>query len=119
MLIEADESADLPSSDTTAPGTAAIVSRTTQSVEIAVDASVPCMLVLADAYYPGWQATIDGDPATIYPAYYALRAVAVPAGTHSVRFEYTPKSFWIGYGISVIGLLVGAVLAIVVLRRRV
>ncbi len=117
VLIEAAASSDLPSSETQAPGTADIVAHTTQSVDVSVDASIPCMLVLADAYYPGWRATIDGVPTTIYPAYYAVRAVAVPAGAHTVRFEYAPRSFWIGYGISVFGMLIGLAYGALVWKR--
>ncbi len=110
VLIEADDDADLPEGTVEAPGTAKIVGRTTQSVEVAVDASADCMLVLADAYYPGWKATVDGEAVPIYPAYYAVRAVRVPAGEHTVRFTYAPRSFWVGYAVSVLGMLLGLVL---------
>ena len=53
-------------------------------------------LVLADAYYPGWEAYVDGKPATIYPADVALRGVFVPAGTHTVTMEYSPESVTLG-----------------------
>jgi uncharacterized membrane protein YfhO len=52
--------------------------------------------VLDDAYYPGWQAWIDGKPATIRKADYLLRAVQVPPGVHRVTFTYAPLSYLAG-----------------------
>ncbi|MDD5492710.1 MAG: YfhO family protein, partial [bacterium] len=53
-------------------------------------------VLLADAYFPGWQASIDGIPAKIYKADYALRGVSVPVGKHMVKFQYSPWSFKLG-----------------------
>jgi hypothetical protein len=53
-------------------------------------------LVLTDTYYPGWQATVDGEAAEILPAYHAFRAVCVGTGEHSVVFKYAPLSFRLG-----------------------
>ena len=59
-------------------------------VEIAVTAEAGGLLVLADTDYPGWRATVDGQPARILRANGAFRAVEVPAGGRLVRFEYRP-----------------------------
>ena len=58
-------------------------------------------LVLTDAYYPGWIATVDGQPAHIERADILFRAVKVPAGQHRVEFRYQPQSFAIGAVISI------------------
>lgn len=50
------------------------------------------MLVVSEADYPGWQATIDGAPATILRADLAFRAVELPAGTHEVAFNFAPSA---------------------------
>jgi membrane protein YfhO len=48
--------------------------------------------VLADAWAPGWSATVDGMPAQIERADLVLRAVRVPPGPHEVRMSYrTPR----------------------------
>jgi hypothetical protein len=59
-----------------------------EHVELDVEASVPAVLVLNDAHYSGWSATVDGQPAPILPANVAVRGVLVPAGTHRVAFTY-------------------------------
>jgi hypothetical protein len=53
-------------------------------------------LVLADAYYPGWKATVDGEDSPIYRANYLFRAVVLPPGRHLVQFRYEPASFETG-----------------------
>ena len=50
------------------------------------------LAVFSDIYYPGWQCTIDGEPAEILRANYVLRAVVLPAGKHTVQFRFDPQS---------------------------
>lgn len=75
-------------------------------VTVRVIAGAPAFLLLADAWYPGWEAEVDGAPARLYRADYAFRAVAVPAGDHVVDFVYRPRSVRIGAALSVAALLV-------------
>jgi hypothetical protein len=77
-----------------------IVSYSPEQVVIEVDALQPGYLVLTDAYYPGWIATIDGQPAEIELADIMFRAVKIPAGQHRVEMHYQPQSFSIGALIS-------------------
>lgn len=87
-----------------------ITKRTANSVII--DATLACrgMLVLADVYYPGWIATIDGHAMPIYPAYVALRGVVLERGVHQVEFHYRPASALIGAVMSITGILGACVL---------
>ncbi len=50
------------------------------------------LAVFSDIYYPGWQCTIDGEPAQILRADYVLRAVVIPAGKHQIAFCFDPQS---------------------------
>ena len=47
-------------------------------------------VVLADQFYPGWKAYIDGSPSKIYKTNSVLRGVVVPGGNHMVEFKYVP-----------------------------
>jgi hypothetical protein len=83
------------------------------TVTIAVQTDQPGYLVLSDAYYPGWQATLDGKPTSIYRANYAFRAVHVPAGEHTVQFTFNPLIWKVGLVIS------GLTLLLVILHRKI
>jgi hypothetical protein len=72
-------------------------------------------VVLADTHYPGWQATLDDVPATIYAANGLFRAVFVPDGAHRVAFRYEPRAVYLGAFVSGVTLALAAVL---VLGRR-
>lgn len=73
------------------------------------------ILQIADTFYPGWKAYIDGKETKILPANIAQRAIVVPKGTHSIRFLYDPLSFKIGLILSVLSY--GGVLLFVVKRK--
>jgi len=65
----------------------------------------PGYLVLADTWYPGWQATVDGEPAEILRANYAFRVVGLEAGEHVVEFVYRPRAVMAGMMLSVASLV--------------
>jgi hypothetical protein len=106
-----------PVLDSGATGTARIVDRRPDRVEVDVELDGPGYLVLVDAYDPGWQASIDGRTTRVLRANVAFRAVQVPAGAHRVRFVYRPLSVKVGVGVSVLAAVVAAVLALAGLRR--
>lgn len=66
-------------------------------------AATPAVLVLADMAAPGWSVTVDGSPADLLTADLVLRAVALPAGEHTVEFRYRDGSFRRGLILTVIG----------------
>ncbi len=70
------------------PGRAVIDSYTDQHVQI--EAEGPGTLVLADSWYPGWVATVDGSETPILRADLLFRAVDIPAGRHHVTFDFDP-----------------------------
>jgi len=61
--------------------------------------------VASETNYPGWKAWLDGKPAEILKANYAMRAVVVPQGEHELRFVFDPDVYKLGLSISVIGFL--------------
>jgi hypothetical protein len=74
-------------------------------VEVEVRAAAPGVLVLGEVFYPGWRATLDGEPLPLLRADYALRAVCVPPGEHRVTFSFAPSSLRAGVGVTVLGLI--------------
>lgn len=83
-------------------------------LEVALES--PGLVVIADTYYPGWKASVDGEPASIFPANLLFRAVYVPAGEHRVALSYEPRSFRFGVVLFALG---AAVALLMLLRGRV
>jgi hypothetical protein len=91
-------------------GTAKIVRYENKLVTIATSADNEAVLVLADSYYPGWKAFVDGKEEVIRRANLFFRAVPLPAGNHTVEFRYEPRSFMVGLAISAATLFTLAVI---------
>ena len=71
------------------------------------------LLVVSDAYYPGWTATVDGEPVEIHRTNIAFRGVLVAPGDHVVEMRYRPAP--VRYGALVSLLSVIAVIGVLVL----
>jgi uncharacterized membrane protein YfhO len=101
-----------------APGDRAeIVAHTPDRVEIRTQSAGEALLVLADAYYPGWTAWLDGSPVPVYPADVLLRGVHLSPGEHTVVFTFEPGSLVRGAAISAGALLIAALLLLAALLR--
>lgn len=72
-------------------------------VVLRTSAATPAVLVLADMNAPGWTVRIDGAPAELLTADLVLRAVALPAGEHTVEFSYRDGSYRRGLLLTVAG----------------
>ena len=81
----------------------AISSYQAEKVKLRANLDSPGWLILTDAWYPGWQVKVNGQSTKIQEVDLMFRAVELPAGNSSITFTYTPKSFYGGLIISVIG----------------
>jgi hypothetical protein len=106
VLVDSPPEAPLPPAAAALNGSASVELRKSTRVVVSTQSDSDAVLVLADAYYPGWQARVDDAPAEIFPAFHAYRAVVVPKGDHKVEFTYRPRSFRIGLLISTASLIV-------------
>jgi len=87
------------------------------SVELSVRSPERGWLVLSDVYYPGWRATVDGNPTPVLRADYTFRAVNVPAGEHTVRMTFAPRTWYVGLVLSLISWLGLAAAAVLRLKK--
>ncbi len=62
-------------------------------------------LFIADTWYPGWTASIDGKETRIYRADYVFMAIKIPAGGTIIRLEYKPPSFLFGSLLTLAGII--------------
>ena len=80
------------------------------------------VVVFSEIYYqPGWQVTVDGQPADIARANYILRAMNVPAGTHTIEMRFDPQSLHVTEGIAygaLILLLIGVIAVIWIYYKK-
>jgi hypothetical protein len=74
------------------------------SGQLLIEAEAPedGFLLLADTFYPGWTAHVDGRPTPIYRANLSVRGIRLPKGRHEVRFTYDLPGFWRGLRITLL-----------------
>jgi len=80
------------------------------------------VVVFSEIYYPGWQATIDGQPVDIARADYILRAMNVPGGEHTIEMWFDPQSIHVTESIAYAALallLIGVMVLLWMERRKV
>ena len=77
-----------------------------------VSSSKGGVLVFSEIYYPGWTATVDGNPVEVGRVNYVLRAISVKPGKHEVVLQFFPKSVdvtetiaYVGYAVLLLILL--------------
>ena len=101
-------------------GDAKITRYGNQNVQIEARLGQPGVLVLTDAFYPGWKVFVDGKEQRILRANYLFRGVELAAGDHRVEFVYDPLSFKIGWIISLLtaAVVISISLAIFVQDRK-
>jgi membrane protein YfhO len=87
-------------------GTARVMEYGPNSLRVHTAADADSWLVLSDTYYPGWTATVDGEPVSVMRGDVLFRVVPVPGGEHDVEFRFEPASVRIGLLISLGALLV-------------
>ncbi len=96
-----------------ATGTLRLLTAEPNEMVYEAEGPAPRLAVFSEVYYPeGWTATIDDQEVPILRANYILRALEIPAGKHTVRFRFAPRSYEIGNTVTVFasGLLVVGVL---------
>lgn len=67
-----------------------------ERIVVEVGATRPGVLVLADAFAPGWEAFVDGRPRRIWQANYLVRGVVVRPGDRRVELRYRAPGFALG-----------------------
>ncbi|MCS7050473.1 MAG: YfhO family protein, partial [Thermomicrobium sp.] len=92
----------LPPADPAASGSARATWDGPNRFQVRVRASAPAYLVVAVTADPGWRAFVDGEPVDIALADGIYQVIWVPAGQHTVVFEYRPP--YLGWGSLAAGL---------------
>ncbi len=101
VLLEA-EPPKLDQSASPSDERASVVAYDADRMEITATADGAGLLVLGEVYYPAWRAYVDGEPAPIYRANGLFRAVALPAGEHTVELRYESRTLRVGTAVSLV-----------------
>ncbi|GAB1421501.1 hypothetical protein MASR2M15_16690 [Anaerolineales bacterium] len=101
IILQADPMLELPNQ----PDLEAkinIKNTSPEHLELEISTAKNAILSIAQPNYPGWEATIDGQPSQIIRAYVGLTALAIPAGTHQISLNYSGNIVKIGALISLL-----------------
>ena len=86
---------------------------------IATKINTDSYLVMADTYYPGWKAYVDGHETPLYQTNIMFRGIVLPKGQHTVEFIFFPYSFYVGSAVSIFTgiVLLGSVICLRRIKR--
>jgi hypothetical protein len=119
-LSTGHEALDIDDHDSEYRGSVTLTHYEPNALTYQVESEQGGVVVFSEIYYPGWQATIDGEKAEIARANYVLRALEMPAGSHTVEMTFDPQSIHttehIAFG--ALGVLVLAALAALLIYIR-
>lgn len=88
----------------TTPPQVTVIDKAAGLLHLSVETETDGVLVASEWLMEGWQAQVDGKSAELLPAYHALQAIILPAGTHDMILRYVPTLAYIGIGISLLTL---------------
>ena len=98
------------------PGTGAsesveMISYRPTRVELRTNAASAALLVVADSYYPGWEAQVEGQDVRVYATDVGFRGIRVPAGEHRVTMRFLPHILYRSAALSLFALVTLVVVA--------
>ena len=107
---------DLPAGT---PGTVSWLSNDPGNVSLQVEAQTEQLLVFAQRFHAGWRATVDGESVALQRVNGDFMGCTVPAGSHTVNFQFAPSSHRYGAWMTLTGLVlaVGWAAATILPRR--
>jgi hypothetical protein len=92
------------------------------SIDVTLDqpAAAGQALIVAENFYPGWRATVDGKSTSVARMNYNLIGVPLPAGARSIQLRFVDAAYQRGKVVTLVALLIAALMTIggVVMERR-
>ncbi|MEY2477862.1 MAG: hypothetical protein QOG87_3177 [Actinomycetota bacterium] len=86
-------------------GTAAVVKRAANALDMRVRADRRGMLVVSQGWFPGWRATVDGRAVELHRVNGMLNGLVVDPGSHTVKLSYRAPGLRAGALVSLLTLL--------------
>jgi hypothetical protein len=101
----ADKLAGIQHQPGVSPGNVEVLEYTSGHIRLRVNADRQALLVVSESWYPGWRATLDGQPVEILRTNYLSQGVVVPQGSHTIEMSYQSEALNQGAVLSLLGLL--------------
>jgi hypothetical protein len=94
-------------------GTVQFAGYAPKHLQLRTQAATPTLLLLNDKFDPDWKVHVDGQPAKLLRCNFLMRGVYLPAGNHTVQFDFRPSltALYVTSSAMVIGLLLCGFLA--------
>lgn len=93
-----------------------LISYRPNSISFDISSESNNLFFISDAYFPGWNAYVDGKKTNILRAHYAFRAVPIPANTQMLEMKYEPVTVKIGTVLTIFG--VAGLFAIPMVQKK-
>jgi hypothetical protein len=87
-------------------------------VSFVVETSQTGVIVVTEAFYPGWRAWVDDRAERVVRADYAFQGITIGPGRHRVLLRYQPRWFWVCLVISAASWLTVVTLVLLGRPRR-
>ncbi|MFH1981674.1 MAG: YfhO family protein [Pseudomonadota bacterium] len=100
-----------------APGLVGKIERSSRRADLEVQSPVRSLVVFLETMYPGWQVSVDGQPASLERVNGGFMGVFVSAGHHQVRFHFSPWRWQAGAAATLLGLIL-ALTGVVIMAKR-
>ncbi len=82
-----------------------MVSYNPDNIEYQFSSSSEELAVFSETWFghdKGWKVTVDDKESEFIRANYDLRAMRIPSGEHTIKFQFRPRSFYLGEKISLL-----------------
>jgi hypothetical protein len=106
VILEAYPNEVPPVPTEASAGMAQVLAKKPGYYEIEAQNGADAYLVLSEAYYPGWEAEVDGRPVEVLPANHLIQTIRLPAGKHRARFHYHSHLLGLGFAVAALAALV-------------
>jgi len=112
VVIEAPAPVQGAGAADAAVGTVEVRAYRPGAVRLAAHLATDGVVVLLEAWHPGWRVVVNGQPRALFPADLAFMAVPLPAGDYELEFVYDPGAWRLGLVLAGVGAALCAVLAL-------
>lgn len=107
-LIESDM--DLPCEPSLGVTPVEILSDSSQAMSLRLESPQSGLVIIRDAWYPGWLAEVNGEKTSVSRVNWNFRAVPIQKGTTTIKMYYSPKWLYPVFGVVFLSLIGTALL---------